>query len=104
MAAEWPFDQARNCAVITLKRIIAGNRPILRVTHDLEDHGWQFLDGDDVEESDAAVVGLAEIVALDPSLLEVADLPPGWCAWRSSPTAPWRPDVRETEEEDQAEP
>jgi hypothetical protein len=104
MTAEWPFDQPRNCAVITLKRIIAGDRPILMVTHDLDDHGWQFLDGGDVDESDAAVVGLAGMVARDPSLLELADLPPGWCAWRASPTDPWRREQRGTEEEDEPQP
>jgi hypothetical protein len=90
MTAEWPFDQPRNCAIITLKSITSGDRPILLVTHDLEDHGWQFLDGHDVDESDATIIGFAEIVELDASLLELADLPPGWRAWRASPTDPWR--------------
>jgi hypothetical protein len=88
MTAEWPFDQPRNCAIITLKSITSGERPILLVTHDLEDHGWQFLDGHDVDESDATIIGFARIVELDASLLELADLPPGWCAWRASPTDP----------------
>ena len=83
--APWPFDQPRNCAVITLRSIVFGGGPILQVTHDEEDNGWQFLGtGDaeesDAEESDAAVVGLGEIVELDPSVMEVADIAPGWHA------------------------
>jgi len=42
---DWPFDQLPNCAVITLRRIVFGSAPILHVTHDRDDHGWQFLDG-----------------------------------------------------------
>ena len=88
--ADWPFDQPRDCAVITLRSIVFGGAPILLVTHDAEDHGWQFLDGSDPETNNAAVVGLGEMVRLDPSLLQLADLPPGWRAWRSSPSSPWQ--------------
>jgi hypothetical protein len=85
----WPFDQPRDCAVVTLRSIVFGGQPILRVTHDAEDHGWQFLNGRRVNTADAAVVAFEEIVALDKSLLQLADLPPGWCATRSSFSSPW---------------
>ena len=39
---------------------------------------------------DAAVVALEEMVKHDPGVLEVADLPPGWCAQRDFPGAPWQ--------------
>ena len=38
----------------------------------------------------AAVVGLDEIVKLDASVRDVADLPPGWHAWRRSKSSPWQ--------------
>ena len=38
-----PWHQPPNCAVITLRQIIEGDAPILLVTHDMDDHGWQFL-------------------------------------------------------------
>ncbi len=44
----------------------------------------------DADEADAAVVGLGEIVQLDPTVIEVADMPPGWHAWRHSPLSPWQ--------------
>ena len=74
----WPFDQPPNCAVITLRSIVFDGAPILRVSHDEEDHGWQFLDGGDVDMADAAVVSLEEMVGCDPTVFEVADLPRGW--------------------------
>ena len=87
---EWPFDQPRDCAVITLRSIVFDGGPILHVTHDEEDDGWQFLGAEDADADEAAVVGLGEIVKLDPSVVEVADLPPGWHAWRPNRSAPWR--------------
>lgn len=88
--APWPFDQPPDCAVISLRSIVFGGEPILYVSHDVDDHGWQFLGAGDVKESDAAVVGLEEIVKLDPSVLHVADMPPGWHAWRQSKSSQWQ--------------
>jgi hypothetical protein len=70
--------------------IFFAGAPILHVTHDEHDHGWQFLGMEDAQENDACVVGLQEIVSRDPSVLELADLPPGWHAWRSSSASPWQ--------------
>jgi len=64
--------------IITLDRIVDGRRPILFVSHDVDDGGWQFLDGDGVTEKDARVVSLQELVERDPTLRELADLPVGW--------------------------
>ena len=86
----WPFDQPRTCAVLTLRSIAFDDAPILLVAHDAEDHGWQFLGLDGADEADVAVVALEEIVAIDPSVLEVANLPPGSSAWRESRSAPWQ--------------
>jgi hypothetical protein len=86
----WPFDQPRNCAVITLRPIVFEGKPILHVTHDEDDHGWQFLGREDADPDQASVVTLEEIVQLDPSVLEVADLPPGWHAWRGSMESAWQ--------------
>jgi hypothetical protein len=38
----WPFDQPPNCAVLTLRSIVFGGAPILYVSHDADDHGWQI--------------------------------------------------------------
>lgn len=89
---DWPFDQPPNCAVITLHRIVDGSSEILYILHDEDDHGWQFLDGGDVSEEDAAVVSLAHVVKLDDSVKEVANIPPGARAWRESVSSPWQTD------------
>lgn len=86
---DWPFDQPPNCAVITLRQIVSGSAPILHVFHDSDDHGWQFLGLEDARMEDASVVSLSEIICLDPSLSEVADLPPGWHAWRREVSGSW---------------
>lgn len=86
---DWPFDQPRNCATFTQRQIMAREKPILRISHDADDHGWQFLDGGVISMQDAMLVSLTEIVELDPSMLAVADLDPGWTATRSTPHASW---------------
>ena len=86
----WPFDQPKNLAVITLKQIVVGKAPILRVTHDADDHGWQFMNPNiEVIESNAAVVSLEQITQLDPSILELANLQPGWSALRTKVGEKW---------------
>lgn len=89
MPDAWPFADPEDLGVFTLKRAIRGESPILHVSHDEDDGGWQFLDGAAVAVEDAALVCLREMVRLDPSLLELADLPVGWSATRSSPSGPW---------------
>ena len=86
----WPFDQPRNCATVTLRSIVADNLPILYVSHDADDHGWQFLDGQPLNMSNALLVSLSTIVEHDPTVVEVADLPPGWVATRIAAGSPWK--------------
>ena len=90
MEGDWPFPQSQNTAVISQRSVVFEGAPILYVTHDKDDDGWQFLDGKSNPAPDsAAVVSFAEIVAHDPSLIELADLPAGWVATRRSITKPW---------------
>ena len=86
---DWPFDQPPDAAAITLRAVLDG-APILLVSHDADDDGWQFLDGSEVDIDKAALISMAEAVALDPSIREVADLPPGWTAWRTDLGEPWQ--------------
>lgn len=63
--------------------------PILEVSHEEEDGAWQFHSGQTVTTKDLMIVGLDEIVRLDPSIAELADLPLGWQAQRQSIKEPW---------------
>jgi hypothetical protein len=85
----WPFDQARNCAVFTTRLVVERREPILHVTHDADDHGWQFIGSSDGTRENHMIIAFHEAVELDPSVLEVADLPVGWHAVRESPKHPW---------------
>jgi hypothetical protein len=85
----WPFEAKRNTASITTRQVLEG-APILLVTHDEDDGGWQFLCGTTDETDDGRVVGLGTMYDRDHSLGEVADLPEGWRAWRAGPGQPWQ--------------
>jgi hypothetical protein len=98
---QWPFDQPRNCAAISLRSIVFNGNSILYVTHDADDHGWQFFDGKNADMNDAAVVALGDIVELDSSVLEIADLPVGWRAWRNSVSNRWFRESIQTKEQSQ---
>jgi hypothetical protein len=89
MTEEWPFAQPRDCAVITLRQILEGLQSILHVSRDRADDSWQFLGLEDARVEDASVVSFEEVVELDPSILQLADLPPGWHAWRKTIKGPW---------------
>ncbi len=90
MCSDWPFADSHDTVVVTLERILRGDSSLLLVTHDAEDGGWQFLDGEHVFEDDGTTVLLGEMVQFDASLLELADLPAGWIAWRVAGDQPWQ--------------
>lgn len=85
---DWPFDQPPNAAAITTRRELEG-APILLVAHDSDDHGWQFLDGSQLDVADGRVIGMGTALNIDPTLIDVADLPPGWIAERLGRSAVW---------------
>jgi hypothetical protein len=88
----WPFKDLPNVAVITTWKIVNGSDWIAYVYHDADDGGWQFhtSEAGPPSVSDAAVVALSEIVQLDETVTELADLPMGWHAWRASKNSPWQ--------------
>lgn len=89
-ASEWPFDQARNVAAITTRQVLEQGCPIRQVVHYGDDHSWAFLCGTTEETDDYRVIHMGEVLKLDESLTSIADLPPGWSAWRDSNDAPWQ--------------
>ena len=85
----WPFDQPKNCGSIVSRAVIEGRSHIAFVSHDEDDHGWQFLDARSTGLDEATVVSLLSVVKVDPSVLQVADLEPGWTATRTNRDSPW---------------
>ncbi len=90
MSNDWPFDDPPNLACITTTKMLDEGHPILLVTHDEDDGGWQFLCGTANDPKDGRVVGLDCMYAIDPSIGELANLPLGWKAWRRSLNAEWQ--------------
>ncbi|MCA3006503.1 MAG: hypothetical protein LW650_11795 [Planctomycetaceae bacterium] len=96
---EWPFEDAPNTAAITTRQVVEKTEPVRLVVRD-EDGGWQFLCGTTGETEDGRVVSLAGMLKLDPSLAEVADLPPGSAAEREGPGGEWVEFELEDDEEE----
>lgn len=84
--AHWPFEDPPNVAVITTPAVIEEGRAVLAVWHD-EDGNWIFQS--DETEYEAKIISLAYMLKLQPDLVQLADLPRGWAAWRQSPKRPW---------------
>jgi hypothetical protein len=82
------FEEDPRLGVITTAPVLAG-APIMMVSHDADDGGWQFLCGTTNDPADGRIVHLAEMVALDPTVTEVADLPLGWVAFRAKVGGEW---------------
>ena len=86
---EWSFDQARNVATVTTRQVMREKFPILSVVHYAEDDSWAFTCGTTNKSEDLMLVGMGEVVDLDPTLKEISDLPPGWSATRKSVKNNW---------------
>jgi len=56
-----------------------------------DDGAWQFFSNDNFEQHEdvAMIVGLGEIIKLDSSILEIADMPKGYLAERNSKKDSW---------------
>jgi hypothetical protein len=84
----WPFADPPNLTTFTVRSICEGKQPILLACHDA-DGSWQFLTGEPVQMKDMLIVSLQHVFALDASLAEVANLPPGQQAQRKRAGNPW---------------
>lgn len=85
---EWPFPAGEDAPVLTQRAVAFFERPVLLVLHDPEGD-WQMLTGEARPGEQAHVMSLGQVVARDPSLRQLADLPRGWIARRKSAELPW---------------
>jgi len=86
---DWPFDQGRDVAAITTRQVLKDGLPILRVTHYSDDHDWAFVCGTTGATEDGRVIAMEGALRMDPTLRTIADLPPGWTAWREHVGGEW---------------
>lgn len=86
------FPVHPDTAVFTTTFVALQKGTITRVTHDIDDGSWQFHTNDMFESyrEIAMIVGLQEILDMDPSILEIADMPAGFSATRADRNAPWK--------------
>jgi hypothetical protein len=85
------FDSP-NGLVITTRQVMEEGWPILLVAHDAEEpRGWQFLNGngDTEDRANGIPVHVEHVIERDASVVELADLPPGWQARRASEREQW---------------
>jgi hypothetical protein len=84
------FNQPLSTAVFTTKFVIDDHKDITYVTHEA-DGAWQFLSDDDFDdiENVAKSAGLGDLLEIDPTLLELADMPVGHYAIRDHKEDMW---------------
>jgi hypothetical protein len=89
----WSFDVPPDSIVVTSSYVTKDRMPILLVTHEEDpDEGiiWQFHCGnEDYDPNVLQLVRLDELLALDRDLEQVAKLPLGFRAMRSSKVDAW---------------
>lgn len=88
-----PFPNERfpeGLGAVVMKSVLSGERPVLQVLHDPE-NGWGFADGvDDPNTPGGAVAAhITHLTRLDPTLAEMAKLPPGALADRLEVGGEW---------------
>jgi hypothetical protein len=85
------FNDDLNTAVFTTKFVVEDKSPILYVFHYEEDGSWQFSGYEhEINDNDYRIVSLQEIINLDNSVLEIADLPLQYMAFRESLKELWK--------------
>jgi hypothetical protein len=85
------FNDSLNTAVFTTKYVTEDNKEITYVTHDIDDGAWQFFSEDKFEDFGkvAKILSLSQIIKIDETVLEIADLPLGYYATRKSKSEKW---------------
>lgn len=85
----WAFPDKPHTKVFVSSTIRENKEWITFVAHDLSDGAWQMVGDTGAESGGPELACLHHMIERDPTLLEIADLPKGWAAERSSPDQPW---------------
>ncbi|GMT48494.1 MAG: hypothetical protein IEMM0008_0033 [bacterium] len=90
--SKYKFSDPKNTASIMCSHVLENQMPILYVTHDEDDGGWQFLCGaENHEDQHGRIIALFEVTTIDPSVNKLYDMPPGVGAERESRNDQWQP-------------
>ena len=85
----YPFHWQKNVMAITSTHITEHNKPILLVSRYSFDYNWAFLSGQPITTEEMQLVSMEQIIKIDPTILNVATLEPGWSAKRNSISDKW---------------
>lgn len=83
---------------MTTTHVMHEGEPIVQVIHDEEDHAWQFHGAGEKSMADMLLVALKTVFFRDPTIIEIAELLPGWRASRSAVGGPWMRERKEPDE------
>lgn len=86
--SDWKFEAPREGMAVTTKQVMAG-AAIVYVSHDDDDGAWQFHTAEPLTEDDALLCTLGQVLDVHPSMMDLADLQPGWIAERANDAAAW---------------
>lgn len=86
----WKFFDSPDKLVFSSEAVCSGLEPVTRVSHDASDGAWQFLGDSMVGEREPVGSCFYHLIEADPTLNELADLPPGWWAERTKPGSRWK--------------
>ncbi len=86
---KWPFRQPPFTEAIITRQVLEEGLPIKIVTHFAEDDSWHFSCGTTTEYHDEEKSDLGQILELDSSIAEIANLRGGSRAKRAEVGAEW---------------
>jgi len=89
MGSPKEFQDNPDTYVFTTRFVIEKISPLIFVFHD-EERDWHFLSEEGPVEKEAKLILLSEMIEHDPTVLEIADLPLGFKAYRDNKDSPWR--------------
>jgi hypothetical protein len=89
----WPFPNGAfppDLGAVVQRTVLDGELPTLMVAH-AEDGSWMVADGVNDPNAPGAAVAthMHHVVARDPSIVQLASLPPGTRADRTAPGSSW---------------
>ena len=88
----YKFQDAENTVCFVCDHVLNKERPILNVTHDIEDGIWQFMCGQhDHDESNAKIISLKQATEIDNTINDLYEMPLGVGAERESISDKWKP-------------
>ena len=82
------FNESLSTAVLTSKYVMKHASPIVCIAHN-NDGVWEFWGKELIDEAEIMVVSLGQIINIDPSVLDVADMPVEFNAIRDSKENAW---------------